>query len=79
MVGALLPFLGSVVGGFQQSANIDKQIAANKAENRDTRLYNLIANKFSHEFLNPLMTNVGGNVNRQNQDNKRYQSMTIYE
>lgn len=50
MVGALLPFLGSVVGGFQQSANIDKQIAANKAENRDTRLYNLNLAKMQNQW-----------------------------
>ena len=47
---AVLPFLGSVIGGFQQSANIDKQIAANKAENRDTRLYNLNLAKMQNQW-----------------------------
>ena len=50
MAGAFLPFLGSVLGGFQQSANIDKQIAANKAENRDTRLYNLNLAKMQNQW-----------------------------
>lgn len=50
MASAILPFLGSVVGGFQQSANIDKQIAANKAENRDTRLYNLNLAKMQNQW-----------------------------
>lgn len=50
MAGAFLPFLGSVIGGFQQSANIDKQIAANKAENRETRLYNLNLAKMQNQW-----------------------------
>jgi hypothetical protein len=50
MAASFLPFLGSVVGGFQQSANIDKQIAANKAENRDTRLYNLNLAKMQNQW-----------------------------
>ena len=50
MAGAFLLFLGSVIGGFQQSANIDRQIAANKAENRETRLYNLNLAKMQNQW-----------------------------
>lgn len=46
----ILPFISSVIGGFQQNSNIDKQIAANKAENEQTRWYNLNLAKLQNQW-----------------------------
>lgn len=50
MASDFFPFVTSIVGGFQQNANIDKQIEANRYENQQNRFYNLNLAKMQNQW-----------------------------